>query len=254
MKGRDITSFSKRILELRKALKVNQTEFANTIYVTQGMVSQYEKSVKIPSNSVIAHICNTYNVNKDWLLTGKGEIFINTAEVTKLEIIVPTKTQEQPSTLTPTETIIPSDNIKTFGRGKYRHARITGKAENVEKLDQSIRSTYMNLTNRLLEESNTEYGKVFTAVQQKYLNEMIVSLEQDQQNLMYYIEEAFEKWSAITQLKESIIEQRKMIGRLSTGNASTDHPFTVPDKLLGKSFQYTQELAGKSPCDTHVAK
>lgn len=190
---------------------------------------------------------------------------IKTNEVTNLKQLapsvtpVPTETKKVIEAPTPTETpapdeiIIPTENKKTFGRGRYSHARICGKAENVEQLDQSIRSTYMGLTNRLLEESSTEYGKVFTAVQGHYLNELIVSLEQHQQNLMFYIEEQLEQLAAVTQLKESIIEQRKMIGKLSTGNASTDHPFVVPDKLLGKAHPYLQELAGKA-FDTPVAK
>jgi transcriptional regulator with XRE-family HTH domain len=259
VKGRDPNSIGQRIIDIRSMLNMTQEDISKDIYVSRSAVGQYETGVKLPSRAVIAHICNTYNVNKDWLLTGKGEIFITTAEVTKLEIIVPAQTQatiEIPTpteTTAPTETIIPTVNNKTFGRGHYQHARICGKAENVEQLDQSIRSTYMNLTNCLLEESDTEYGKVFTVVQKKYLNEMIVSLEQDQRNLMLYIEEALEKLAAVTQLKESIIEQRKMIGKLSTGNASTDHPFVVPDKLLGKVHPYLQELAGKA-FDTPVAK
>lgn len=261
MGGSDRKSCCKRIKELRKELKLNQTEFAEAIFLKRAIISHYENGVNIPTNSIIAHICNAFNVNKDWLLTGKGEIFIKTAEVTKLEVLAPTKTQEQPAPSTPTETLaapaasaptetsIPTENKKTFGRGRFQHARICGKAENVEKLDQSIRSTYMGLTTRLLEESDTEYGKVFAAVQRKYLNQMVVDLEQEQQNLLFYIENAMEQLAAVTQLKESIAEQRKMIGKMSTGNATTDHPFNVPDKLLGLSFEAYQELAGKDPFD-----
>jgi len=65
-----------RFKEIRCKLKLNQTEFSNKINVTQSAVSQIEKNIISPSSDVLINISNTYNVNLNWLLTGKGDMFL----------------------------------------------------------------------------------------------------------------------------------------------------------------------------------
>ena len=65
-----------RIKELRNALKLTQQEFADKIKVKRNTVATYEMGRSIPSDSAIALICATFNVNESWLRTGSGEMFI----------------------------------------------------------------------------------------------------------------------------------------------------------------------------------
>ncbi len=67
---------NERIKELRKTLNLNQTEFGNRIGVKQSSVAGYETGVRVPLDSIIVSICREFNVNKTWLETGKGEMFV----------------------------------------------------------------------------------------------------------------------------------------------------------------------------------
>lgn len=64
-----------RIKKIRKELDLTQTEFAKRIGSVQNTVTCYENGRRNPSASVIALICREFNVNEEWLRTGKGEMF-----------------------------------------------------------------------------------------------------------------------------------------------------------------------------------
>lgn len=60
---------------LRQELGLTQEEFGSKIGVARNTIAQYESGRIIPSNPVIANICNEYAVNETWLRTGEGDIF-----------------------------------------------------------------------------------------------------------------------------------------------------------------------------------
>lgn len=55
--------------------KITKTEFAKTVKVSQGFVSQMTSGASNPSERTIELICQNYGVNEEWLLTGKGDPF-----------------------------------------------------------------------------------------------------------------------------------------------------------------------------------
>ena len=65
-----------RIKQLRKSLRMNQTEFGDRLCVQQATVSGWEKSIRLPSDSTINSICFTFNVNESWLRDGVGDMFV----------------------------------------------------------------------------------------------------------------------------------------------------------------------------------
>lgn len=65
-----------RIKKLRKALGLTQQEFAEKIGVKRNTVAQYEMGRNEPIESVIALICRTYDVRREWLVDGVGEMWI----------------------------------------------------------------------------------------------------------------------------------------------------------------------------------
>lgn len=67
-----------RILQLRKELSLTQEEFGNKIGIKKSSMSSIEKNKSNPSEQTIKFICKEFNVNYDWLVDGKGEIFIDT--------------------------------------------------------------------------------------------------------------------------------------------------------------------------------
>lgn len=75
---------NKRLKEVRKALGLTQQEFADTIGSKRNTIAKYETETNVPSTAVISLICSKFNVNEEWLRTGKGEMFI---ELSKSEEI-----------------------------------------------------------------------------------------------------------------------------------------------------------------------
>lgn len=67
---------NERLKKLRKALDLTQQKFADKIGVKQNTVAQYEMGRNIPIDSVINLICKEFDVNEEWLRTGKGDMFL----------------------------------------------------------------------------------------------------------------------------------------------------------------------------------
>ena len=63
---------NERIKWLRKKLGLTQNEFGAKLGLAANTVTNYETGRRVPSNTVITAICREFNINRDWLLTGKG--------------------------------------------------------------------------------------------------------------------------------------------------------------------------------------
>lgn len=68
-------STNSRIKTLRKQLNLNQAEFGRRIGLKNGAISWMEKEGNTITKQNIKIICDTFNVNKNWLLNGEGEMF-----------------------------------------------------------------------------------------------------------------------------------------------------------------------------------
>ncbi len=66
---------NERIKELRKKEGLSQQKFADKLGIARGNIAAYEVGKNAPSDAVISLICSKFNVNKDWLLTGKGDMY-----------------------------------------------------------------------------------------------------------------------------------------------------------------------------------
>ena len=64
-----------RIRQVRKALSLNQGEFASRIGLTQTSLSMIELEKVVLTEKNIKLICVTFAVDENWLRTGKGEMF-----------------------------------------------------------------------------------------------------------------------------------------------------------------------------------
>lgn len=69
------TSISIRIRNVRKLLKLNQTEFSEELGITQTSVSQIEREKNGISYDVFKALVNKMGVNPYWLMNGTGSIF-----------------------------------------------------------------------------------------------------------------------------------------------------------------------------------
>ena len=71
---------NKRLKELRKALNMTQTEFAERLGAKQSTIATYEIGRNVPSDPIVHSICVAFNVNETWLRTGEGEMFVAPSE------------------------------------------------------------------------------------------------------------------------------------------------------------------------------
>lgn len=68
---------NERIKSVRTALKLSQTDFAEKISVSRSAICKMESGENSPSEQTVQLICKEFSVNKEWLLSGKGKMFID---------------------------------------------------------------------------------------------------------------------------------------------------------------------------------
>lgn len=64
-----------RIKHLRITLNLTQTDFGNKIGLAPSSLSDIENNKCNVNNRNIISICSVFNISKDWLLYGTGDIF-----------------------------------------------------------------------------------------------------------------------------------------------------------------------------------
>ncbi len=69
-----------RFTELRKYLKMTQSEFGKELGRTKMAISYYEKGERSIDNSIILLLQEKFNVNTDWLINGNGSMFLSDNE------------------------------------------------------------------------------------------------------------------------------------------------------------------------------
>lgn len=74
-----------RIDELIKTLEIKKIRFAERLGVDQSYITKLTKGTSQPSELLIISICREFRVNETWLRTGKGEMFLNTAQDDQLQ-------------------------------------------------------------------------------------------------------------------------------------------------------------------------
>ncbi len=68
-------NIGERVREVRKALKLSQTEFGVPLGLSQAAIGGYENGSRQPSNGAIVSICRQYGVSEEWLRNGIGDMF-----------------------------------------------------------------------------------------------------------------------------------------------------------------------------------
>jgi len=77
-----------RIKEVRKTLGLSQRAFCKGIFLSQSFFASIEIGTRKPNERVYELIATKYNVNKEWLLTGKGEMFSGPSPDIELEQLI----------------------------------------------------------------------------------------------------------------------------------------------------------------------
>ena len=74
-----------RFKQLRKYLKMTQTDFGEKIGKTMRSVQEYERGTRNITDGVLLNLQETFNVNPNWLRTGTGSMFLGEKSNIKIE-------------------------------------------------------------------------------------------------------------------------------------------------------------------------
>ncbi|WP_096636402.1 helix-turn-helix domain-containing protein [Clostridium cochlearium] len=69
-------SIAKRVTNIRKSNNLTQKEFGEKLGVSRDVIFNIESGRVKAKDLFLTHLCDIFNVNKEWLLTGEGEMFI----------------------------------------------------------------------------------------------------------------------------------------------------------------------------------
>ncbi len=75
-----------RLKELRKTLNLKQREVAERLDVPVGNVGAWEAGMRAIPSTRIYQLCKEYNVRREWLETGVGEMFEPEKELSETDI------------------------------------------------------------------------------------------------------------------------------------------------------------------------
>ena len=70
-----MSTIGERVKSMRKELGLSQTDFGGRLGVGLGVIRNIEASITVPSTAQIDLICTIYDVNREWLTDGEGEMF-----------------------------------------------------------------------------------------------------------------------------------------------------------------------------------
>lgn len=77
-----------RFKKLRGDQGLTQQKFADKIKSARGTISAIESGSSSPGNRLLADVCETFNVNKDWLEYGEGEMYIKNYQDDELAFLL----------------------------------------------------------------------------------------------------------------------------------------------------------------------
>ena len=83
-----MTDIKGRIQQIREELKISQRDFAKRIYISKSLLSEIEIGNRSINERTIKLITTEFSINKEWLLTGKGDMFTSTPPDIQLEKLI----------------------------------------------------------------------------------------------------------------------------------------------------------------------
>jgi transcriptional regulator with XRE-family HTH domain len=83
-----MSNIHNRLKEIRKYMKLSIREFSKEIYVSHSLYGQTEYGTREPNDRIIQLISSRFNISKDWILNGKGEMFSSPPPDIRLERIL----------------------------------------------------------------------------------------------------------------------------------------------------------------------
>ncbi|EGT4205781.1 XRE family transcriptional regulator [Clostridioides difficile] len=119
------------LIELRKILKLTQEQMSTSLKISRSNYGNIETGKVGLTERVKSDICDIYNVNREWLETGSGEVFVEFSENDKIKQ-VKNKLKEVDSKLL--DTILLLTNI-SLPKDKLNKKEININEKYIEMID-----------------------------------------------------------------------------------------------------------------------
>ncbi|HGM3507059.1 TPA: helix-turn-helix domain-containing protein [Clostridioides difficile] len=71
---------NKRIKEIREDINLSQQKFGEKLGVSRDVISNIDNNRVEVKTVFINHMCEVFNINKEWILTGTGDMYISAKE------------------------------------------------------------------------------------------------------------------------------------------------------------------------------
>jgi transcriptional regulator with XRE-family HTH domain len=82
------TEVRERIRKVRETLNVSQREFAKRIFISQTLLGDIELGNRNVNDRTVQLISTEFKVSKEWLLSGKGDMFTSPPPDLQLEKLI----------------------------------------------------------------------------------------------------------------------------------------------------------------------
>ncbi len=69
-----------RVIKIRKEANLNQREFGDKLHLTRSSISKIESGQRDYTERTLLDVCELFNINYDWLITGQGDMHKETAD------------------------------------------------------------------------------------------------------------------------------------------------------------------------------
>jgi transcriptional regulator with XRE-family HTH domain len=79
---------NERLKTIRETLNLTQKSFAKNIFISTSYYANIEAGHRQVLEKTINSVCKVYNVNKDWIFTGKGGMFSENLPDTRLQELI----------------------------------------------------------------------------------------------------------------------------------------------------------------------
>ena len=73
----ELKPIGQRLLAVRKFFKLSQEEIGKITHYSKSLISEVEKGGKKPSSQYLYSLLTQFNIDANWILTGKGEMFLD---------------------------------------------------------------------------------------------------------------------------------------------------------------------------------
>lgn len=78
-----MTTINERFRAIRKQLDMTMDGFGESLGVSRSVIKNIEYNVTQPKPPMIDLLCKVHQVDRDWLMTGEGEMFVKPANETE---------------------------------------------------------------------------------------------------------------------------------------------------------------------------